>query len=75
MLSLQTLHIAQTGLKYLFDIDPVLTEHIFRNAVVQVATLTQSASSLIRTFNDKFADIMLPVAQDLRSLRTIASEA
>ena len=69
MLSLQMIHMVQTGLKYFFDIDPSLTEHIYRHAAGHATLLPNAAVSYFRSYSDKFAELLLPVAQDLRSLR------
>jgi hypothetical protein len=69
MLHQQTLHLVQSGAKYFFDIDPVLTEHVFRNLFFQAAIVSCSAGLVIQDLGDKFTDGLSPMLNEIRNLK------
>lgn len=69
MLHQQTLQIVQTGFKYFFDVDPSLTEHMFRNLAFQATILSSGAAKMISDCSDKFGDIISPMIHEIRNLR------
>ena len=69
MLHQQALILIQAGLKYFFDVDPSLTDHISRNFLNCGTVICWSAESFFRNWSDKATHILSPMLQDLRGLR------
>ena len=69
MLQQQTLHIVQSGFKYFFDVDPVLTEHLFRNLFFQAAIISCGAGMVFRDMGNEFGNILAPMINEIRNLR------
>jgi hypothetical protein len=74
MLPEQVINIVQIGLKYLFDIDPFLSEHLVRTAAVHITSTLGQLSSAIRSFEMKISEGIAPLISDIRNLRLSLTE-
>ena len=61
-------------LKYFFDVDPGVTDHLSRNIMNHGTLIIWSAGAFFRGWSDKAAELLSPILHELRSVRISSPE-
>ena len=69
---MQPVQILQTGMKFMFDLDPTITEQLYHHSLSQVAIITAISAQLFKTVADRVSKQPLLSSGRLRASLTEA---